>query len=55
MATVVRFGILGFILGLFCVGVYDFLKNVEPNGCEMTYMFEYPQYLVSFNDALMLV
>lgn len=37
--------VLSLILGLFCLGVYDVLKNFENNNCEMTYMFEMPEYL----------
>ena len=33
------------ITSLFAAGVYDFLANVEPNGCAMTYMYEYPTYV----------
>ncbi|XP_023930190.1 GPI inositol-deacylase-like [Lingula anatina] len=29
---------------LFALGLHDFLTNFEENGCEMTYMFQYPQY-----------
>ena len=46
MASPLRFIVLGLILAMFCYGVFDILKNIEPNGCEMTYMFEPPQYLV---------
>ena len=35
------------VLGL---GLLDMLKNFEENGCEMTYMFEYPEYIVSFME-----
>ncbi len=31
--------------GLFALGVSDFLLGTEPNGCAMTYMFEYPAYV----------
>lgn len=27
-------------------GLHHFLNNVEENACDMTYMFEYPEYLV---------
>lgn len=29
------------------IGLIDILINVESNGCEMTYMYENPQYHVS--------
>ena len=32
----------------FGYGIYDFLTGFEENGCEMTYMYEYPQFVVSF-------
>jgi len=35
------------ILSMFCLGVYDVLKNYEDNACEMTYMFELPEYMAS--------
>ncbi|XP_078684049.1 GPI inositol-deacylase-like [Branchiostoma floridae x Branchiostoma belcheri] len=33
------------MLGLVLVGLFDMLSNYEDNRCEMTYMFEYPEYL----------
>ena len=30
---------------IFNTGGYDFVFNVEDNGCAMTYMYEYPQYI----------
>lgn len=27
-------------------GVWDVITNFEENGCEMTWMFEYPKYMV---------
>ncbi|OQV21474.1 GPI inositol-deacylase [Hypsibius exemplaris] len=32
-------------LGLFALGLWDVLANFEPNLCQMTYMFEYPNYV----------
>lgn len=32
-----------FFLTLFLVGLYNILTNYEPNRCNMTYMYEYPQ------------
>ena len=43
-----RFVFLLFISSFFILGLYDYLVNYEENGCEMTYMYERPQYLVSF-------
>ena len=36
------------VLAIFAVGVWDVLLNLEPNLCQMTYMFEYPNYVVRF-------
>lgn len=30
---------------LFSLGVVDFVTNIDENGCAMTYMYEYPQYI----------
>lgn len=32
--------------GLLVLGIHDCITNFEENGCEMTWMFEYPTYLV---------
>ena len=34
------------VLGLLTAGVLDVLFNYEQNLCEMTYMYEYPDYTV---------
>jgi len=34
-----------FITALLGLGVFDFFQNMEPNGCSMTYMFEFPKYI----------
>lgn len=40
--------IVSFIATIFfLLGVHHFITNVEENGCEMTFMFEYPQFVVS--------
>ncbi|KAK7002750.1 GPI inositol-deacylase [Biomphalaria glabrata] len=33
------------IFSIICLGFYDYLTNFENNGCEMTYMYEYPEYI----------
>ncbi len=33
------------LTGLFALGAKDYLLDLEPNGCAMTYMFEYPRYV----------
>ncbi|XP_068084428.1 GPI inositol-deacylase isoform X2 [Anabrus simplex] len=38
-------GISVVIFICFILGLHNFLTNFEENGCEMTYMFEYPQYV----------
>lgn len=37
---------------LYLLGVHNFVTRVEENACEMTYMFEYPQYVVSCKKSL---
>ena len=32
---------------LFLSGLYELIENLEPNKCEMTYMYEMPEYIVS--------
>lgn len=44
---IVKAAVLCLFLGLFSFGLYDVLTNFETNNCEMTYMFETPEYLVS--------
>lgn len=38
-----------FIVSFLIYGIVDFLTNHEENRCEMTYMYENPEYLVSSN------
>jgi glycosylphosphatidylinositol deacylase len=40
----------GIVFVIFMLGLHNFLTNNEENGCEMTYMFEYPQFVVSFGN-----
>ena len=47
MAASAKQILLLFILGIFLYGVFDFVANFENNGCEMTYMYSTPEYLVS--------
>jgi len=42
------------VFAIFVLGSYDYFRNVESNKCEMTYMFEYPQYVVSGAFTLLL-
>ena len=44
MKVLLTFGVVSILV----VGLYDVLIRHEENGCEMTYMYEWPQYLVSF-------
>ena len=37
--------IIALLTALFGLGVRDFLLGAEENGCAMTYMYEYPQYV----------
>ncbi|XP_046560283.1 LOW QUALITY PROTEIN: GPI inositol-deacylase-like [Haliotis rubra] len=45
MALPIRYIFAIASLGLLSAGIYDYLKNFEENGCEMTWMFEYPKYI----------
>lgn len=36
------------VFALFLVGFLNILLSDKENECEMTYMFEYPQFVVSF-------
>ena len=35
------------LFGNILMGLYDFVLRKKENKCEMTYMFEYPEYIVS--------
>ncbi|KAK7788803.1 hypothetical protein R5R35_010913 [Gryllus longicercus] len=35
----------GLVFLFFIAGLHNYITNFEENGCEMTYMFEYPQYV----------
>lgn len=41
-----RFVAVVIVLGLFAMGILDVLFNYEQNLCQMTYMFEQPDYTV---------
>lgn len=45
----------GMVFVIFILGLHNFLTDNEENGCEMTYMFEYPQYVVSFDNVWKLI
>jgi glycosylphosphatidylinositol deacylase len=45
----------GFIFVIFMLGLHNFLISNEENGCEMTYMIEYPQFVVSFGNLCQLI
>ena len=34
-------------VGLLTAGIIDYFTNFEENGCEMTWMYQWPEYLVS--------
>lgn len=36
------------MLAVYIFGAVNYLVDLEDNNCEMTYMFEYPQYVVIF-------
>lgn len=39
----------GIVFVIFVLGSHNFLISNEENGCQMTYMIEYPQFVVSFS------
>lgn len=39
-----------FLLLLYILGGVRYITDFEENTCEMTYMFEYPQYVVCILD-----
>ena len=47
MIFVSRAIFLCFIASFFMIGLYNLLTDFENNKCEMTYMFEWPKYMVS--------
>ena len=52
MASLFRVVFLGFIASFFILGIYKVFTNFEENGCEMTYMYQLPEYLVSMDHPL---
>jgi hypothetical protein len=42
------------VFTIFLLGSFDFFRNVEENKCEMTWMFEYPQFVVRAQPVLIL-
>lgn len=36
-----------FVFFSYLLGLHKFLSKYGDNGCEMTYMYEYPQFVVS--------
>jgi hypothetical protein len=42
-----------FITIAYFVGLLVFINDHEENKCEMTYMFEFPQFVVSLNLEVM--
>jgi hypothetical protein len=41
--------ILLFILVMFLIGLIDYTLISDKNKCEMTFMFQFPQFIVSLN------
>ena len=41
--------VFSIVLIIFIIGLIDYLLIDEKNGCEMTFMFQFPQFVVSFN------
>ena len=46
MAAPIALSISVVIISIIAYGIHDLLTNFEDNVCEMTYMFEYPEYQV---------
>ena len=46
MALRINVVFAGLAAGILVWGILDCITNFEQNGCEMTWMFEYPKYLV---------
>lgn len=45
--TLTKSFLLSLVFIIFLAGIYEFVENNERNGCEMTYMFEQMEYIVS--------
>ena len=46
MALPMKVVFAGLAAGILVWGILDCITNFEQNGCEMTWMFDYPKYLV---------
>ncbi|XP_035828365.1 GPI inositol-deacylase isoform X2 [Aplysia californica] len=44
MAAPIPLSVSVVLVSIIGAGIYDVLTNFEQNGCEMTYMYEYPEY-----------
>jgi hypothetical protein len=56
MAAINPFAVFsGIVFVVFILGLHNFFTDYEENGCDMTYMFEYPQYVVSFDNVCKLI
>jgi len=49
--SILKLSCLLLIFFIFLAGIYEFVENNESNGCEMTYMFEKMQYIVSIPSS----
>lgn len=47
MAGEVKLVLAGILSALLACGMYEHAINIEPNKCEMTYMFQRPDFIVS--------
>ncbi|KAG7178025.1 GPI inositol-deacylase-like, partial [Homarus americanus] len=45
MAAEVKLVLAGLLSALLTCGIYEHVVNIEPNKCEMTYMYQLPQYI----------
>lgn len=47
MALLIKIFALCTIFLVFLASIYEYVENNGANGCEMTYMYEMPEYIVS--------
>ena len=45
----IKYVLIGVLFMLQCVGIYDLFFSLDANDCEMTYMWQDPEYIVSIN------
>lgn len=48
----IKYILVGILFTLQAVGFYDHIWNIDPNTCDMTYMWQAPEYIVSMHLTL---